>query len=311
MIVERKYMEIIVFLDLLGFSKLVENDINQASIKLQRLKDFIKYKLIDDKVLEEHNYPEEKKYGYLYTCKDLINISDSIIVTRDSNKNGFFKDLGRFVSELFVWSATNVYNDLELNLNSKSVLETCLLRGGIACENDYGTNCFTTYNKNESKIISGVSIVGNGYITAYKLEAKGKGPVLIISTNDYNSLSKEEQCYFSDYLDGYKELLWPYFYMDPNKTVTLVGGIEDPNYLSAILAFKSDFLISALKIMNVYSRCSDSTIKGKYKTFGMTILKSLELYKKICITKNVTYKEECIKETDKMIEDLNVCLNNL
>lgn len=303
-------MEKIVFLDLLGFSKLVESDINQASIKLQRLKDFIKYKLIDDKVLAEHNYPEEKKIGYLYTCKDLINISDSIILTSDSEKSGFFNDVGRFVSELFVWSATHVYDDKNLNEQSKSILETCLIRGGISCVKDDETNCFTTYNKNKTKITAGVSIVGKGYINAYNLEEKGNGPVLIISDDDYNLLSKEEQYYFSN-CENFKELLWPYFYFEPYKVVVLRGENKIPDYLASIKAFNSDFLSVALKIMAVYSKCTNEHIKEKYRTFGMTIRKSIELFKNECIEKNVEYKSECIALIDEMINNIETCMSKL
>ena len=43
----------------------------------------------------------------------------------------------------------------------------------------------------------------------------------------------------------------------------------------------------------------------------MTIRKSIELFKNECIINNVDFKNECITLIDKMINDINECINNM
>lgn len=201
---------VIAFLDLLGFSWLMEYDLKAAYYNLDHFNRIISTKIIDAKC-----YPKDScstvmqqfvENTSITSFNNMVSISDSLIIGSD-NPDIFVKQLCNLISSAFIESNKDFRIEIEdikhvkdePNLNK----ETCtvkwekvcafplLFRGGISIGDVIFSNEMQIIN-NEAKR-NGLNVCGIPYLEATRLEKSGKGPRLFCSHAFVNSLSLESK----------------------------------------------------------------------------------------------------------------------
>ncbi|AKL96177.1 hypothetical protein CACET_c27320 [Clostridium aceticum] len=224
---------VISFLDLLGFSWLVEYDLEAAYDNLDLFNRIIKTKIIDDKCHPKDSYPadmhEFAENTSVTSFSNMISISDSLIIGSE-NANIFMKQLCNFVSSAFIESNRyfrKPFNNIkevkdkyefigDTSRERKSCAFPLLFRGGISI-GKLGEIIFSP----ELQIINnvakenGLNVCGIPYLEAIRLEKSGKGPRLFCSQTFVQALDTENKkaIKYVEIIKGKKvyEIVWTYY----------------------------------------------------------------------------------------------------
>ncbi len=199
---------VIAFLDLLGFSWLMEYDLKAAYYNLDHFNRIISTKIIDERCHPKDSYPNDMQEIVENTSvtsfNNMLSISDSLIVGSDS-PDVFVKQLCNFISSAFIESnepfrtafdnIKDVKSELDLNQETGTVEwnRVCafplLFRGGISIGEVIFSSEMQIVN-NEAKR-NGLNVCGIPYLEATRLEKSGKGPRIFCSHTFVDSLSLE------------------------------------------------------------------------------------------------------------------------
>lgn len=188
---------IVAFMDLLGFSNLLRNNMEVAIDNLNTFNNVIKTRVIDNKChpIEEYreNYPNDVKFqqfvekSSVTSFEQMISFSDSLVLG-GTDCNMFIKQLMNFVATVYIeYSEPFQKNFSDINqVTTYKVAEGCgsgsiqyhkafpiLFRGGLSVGND--VTFWDEYCINDSDFkISSRNVMGLTYLNAVKLESVGK-----------------------------------------------------------------------------------------------------------------------------------------
>lgn len=221
---------VIAFLDLLGFSWLMENNIEAAYDNLNTFNRIIKTKVIDNKTHPIDEYDE--KDGLREFVRDaavssfcnMISISDSLILG-SKNPDLFVKQVSNFVSAAFIeysepfrepfTNILEVENNKIGDITSEYTFRPhiafpIMFRGGIAFGKD------VLFHREggifeEKYSINGLNVCGLSYVKAVKLEKSGKGPRLFCNKEFVDSLTEKGRSAIRHIKDNLYEVVWTYY----------------------------------------------------------------------------------------------------
>ncbi|WP_101909258.1 hypothetical protein [Marasmitruncus massiliensis] len=222
----------VAFLDLLGFSHLVETDIRLASENLDYFNHIIQTKIVDDKI-----QPWQKEAGELQqfvrnsgvtAIENLISVSDSIIIS-GSDCDNFIIQMCNLISSMLIQSGepfnkpftdinTVSYeydNNFETHTTSKLSKSAfpLLFRGGFVIGEKDDVEFFDNL-KIQDGCVSNKSgnVFGKSYVEAVKLESSGKGPRIFCKKNITNNLSSEfAEIVVPTEISGICEIIWTFY----------------------------------------------------------------------------------------------------
>lgn len=199
-------------MDLLGFSRLLEKDVETAYEVLDQFNGIIKRKIIDQKTHSADSYDDVDLQEFVRmqevtSFKYMISISDSLIIGAD-DPDRFLEQLCNFISSAFIESNEPFRKPItDINSSKKRYsgdLETgaltekiggafpILFRGGIAVGNVIFSPEMQIYNGEAKQY--GLNVTGQAYLQAVNLEnLRIKGPRLLCNQDFYDMLSSENQ----------------------------------------------------------------------------------------------------------------------
>lgn len=215
---------IIGFLDLLGFSWLVEHHDVVAHDNLYALHSVLKTKVFDNITHPVNSYETGIREFVINTAvtsfRYLISVSDSLIIASDE-PDLFVKQLCSFISCVFIRNSepfTSPFEDLESVHNNRihDIEPHCafpiLLRGGITVGGENDVQFMNEGQiKNGEYSLNGLNVCGLPYVQAVKLERSDKGPRLFCSKEFVDSLGSDGRAAIRKIRDDLYEIVWPYY----------------------------------------------------------------------------------------------------
>lgn len=279
-------LKAVAYLDTLGFSQAVLEDIGKAALMLTEFNDIVDSKL-KEKVLHPSNIYVEglKSLAKRTSFEDIeyfMPFSDSIFAT-STNPDQFLLQMGHFVYESFMMEADSfahpvdrsnptLVQELVLKLDDSRKLTTdhqnsphqpLLFRGGFA----YGE----VYNMTPTAIVNGdntkaATLAGEAVVRAVGLEKGLKGPRLSFGKELYEKLGDETKkyCRIVPENNSIFEFLWP-------SMGFVVENCNDYLYMQEIGNFHKMFK-PAFNLWNYYK--SDSQLEPHYSSFIKMIIAS-------------------------------------
>ena len=216
---------IVGFLDLLGFSQLLEISTEIALDNANSFSREIERRIMDRRSTEEYieKYPDGRNFAEnsIGTSFDhLISFSDSLILG-SKNIELFVRQLCNFVSSLYIISAEPFREPFEdvFNVYSKVISSyengmpryhkafPILFRGGLSV----GEDSFffeQPYIKNGVFCNDGYNVFGKTYLNAVRLEKSGKGPRLFCDRSVIDSIQNKQIIREVDREKGIFEIIW-------------------------------------------------------------------------------------------------------
>lgn len=201
---------IVAFLDLLGFSYLLEEDQEVALANLNYFNNTLLIKKIDEKHYEKAKSVSSFSY--------LISFSDSLVLGSDQ-PTLFIKQLSDYLTGLYVDSTRPFINGMDpLNniILKKEGFHTgdervrafpVLFRGGLALGND--VSFFEEYHICEEIMErTSLNVTGVTYLDAVKLEKTGSGPRLFCSKKVADEISDKTIIREVDSERNIYEIIW-------------------------------------------------------------------------------------------------------
>lgn len=240
--------KIVVFLDLLGFSVAVRDNIQVAASKIDNYNSIIDEQFGDQQIHPVDSYCTElqslAESSYATTFDYFLPASDSVFIVSDKeNLNVFVKQLCSFLLKSYTLTASRyaypedkdevtLHKGRNININEKDVklndeiYSPCLFRGGMSigvCDP------FPQYRVVNGKILNdNCNLIGEAVVDAVHLEGIVNGPRVLIEEKYYNMCEEDvKRHYFrqlsdNEIKDEYKniqdengnkiilyELLWP------------------------------------------------------------------------------------------------------
>lgn len=223
----------VAYIDLLGFSKLVEQSLGDAVVVIANANTILSQHIFEKKIHPSSGYPDEiKEYAKdtsVESIEDYLPFSDSVFLT-SSNCDDFVMQLGSFVRKCYTLTAghyihpkdpldptkESIPNIIVNDDGSPSIKEIdshlppTLFRGGIS----YGE----VENLTPMGIVGGQemkmnTLAGEAVVKAVRLEesVRVKGPRLVFDNSLYSQLSEKTKKYcrqVPERPDLY-EILWP------------------------------------------------------------------------------------------------------
>lgn len=282
---------IVAFLDLLGFSWLVENKPHIASDNLFEFNESIYIKYTDNKTHPVNDYEESMRDFVQSTCIDsfkyLISISDSLVIgAEEKDADKFVIQLSKYVAAMAQRSMKpfqKSFTDLDKVYSiSWSKVDACgdviqrnafpiLFRGGISAGKDV---CFQLQSHIfDGKMYNGsVNVMGQPYINAYRLEcSKGKGPRLFCDDSLVKLVSDKIRSVIVDTENkDVKEIIWTYYACETDSMSSIP-------YYNANENGYDKLAVPVINMINYYSSIDSKEVKH-YKEFLKLIIRGLELY---------------------------------
>lgn len=216
---------IVGFLDLLGFSQLLDISTEIALDNATSFSREIERRIMDRRSTEEYieKYPDDCNFAEnsIGTSFDhLISFSDSLILG-SKNIELFVGQLCNFVSSLYITSSEPFREPFEdvFNVYSKVISSyengmpryhkafPILFRGGLSV----GEDCFffeQPYIKNGVFCNDGYNVFGKTYLNAVKLEKSGKGPRLFCDRSVVDNIQNKRIIREIDKKNGIFEIAW-------------------------------------------------------------------------------------------------------
>lgn len=262
---------IIAFLDLLGFSNLIKNDLITARDNLSIFNDVLRTKVIDAKCHPVSEYSEKNglrnfaENSAVTSFNYLISISDSLIIGAN-NPDLFVRQLSNFVSTIFI-DYTEAFENPFKNINSVTSNQrgNCIInsdgkgefvpyrsspllfRGGITYGDDVSFNKEGNIWNNEYQL-SGVNVSGLSYVRAVKLESSAAGPRLFCDKEFVEKLQDIDVKHSIRRLkNDLYEIVWTYFGCE----ATVKEGSVVRNAYKRIESF---FLPRAINLYSYYCK---------------------------------------------------------
>ena len=295
---------IIAFLDLLGFSNLIENDLFTARDNLSIFNDVLRTKVIDAKCHPVSEYNEKNglrnfaENSAVTSFNYLISISDSLIIGAN-NPDLFVRQLSNFVSTIFIdytepfekpfenidSVTTNQRGEWIINSDGKGKFFPyrsfpLLFRGGITYGDDVSFNKEGSIWNNEYQL-SGVNVSGLSYVRAVKLESSDIGPRLFCDKKFVEKLcdidvKRSIRCLKNDLY----EIVWTYFGCE--------AAVKEGSVMrNAYKRIESFFLPRAINLYSYYCKIesakdqksnSESRICQQYDEFIKLICRGILQY---------------------------------
>lgn len=249
---------VIAFLDLLGFSWLVKNNIVTANDNLNTFNRIIQTKIIDNRTHPVEEYSEEnglKEFARntaISSFDNMISISDSLVIGA-ADADLFVRQICNFITTTFFQSSEsfkkpfsdlkyvenrNIY-DIDANYQHYPHMAfPILFRGGISFGDDIifhkvGQIWQGKYSE------EGLNVRGLPYVEAVKLEKSGKGPRLFCNKKFVDSLENERHIVMP-VKDNIYEIIWTYYACEAtgcrvgDKMHNVKDRIEDKLLLRAV-----------------------------------------------------------------------------
>ena len=220
----------VVFLDLLGFSWILENNEETALHCLDSIQLILKTKYQDSITHPYDSYSDKNVSDFalkseISSFSHMINISDSLIIASSDHQN-FIPQLCNFLSTTYFEYVTKSFRQPFSDINTVENLKIyksypksdkhyhpkafpILFKGGLSFGEEI--NFFERLGFNEHNQCSTLSVSGRTYLKAVKLEKAGKGPRIFCSKESIESLKGDclnsvrkidEQTY---------EIIWTYY----------------------------------------------------------------------------------------------------
>ena len=311
------------FLDLLGFSALLQTNVEVALDNMNSFNDIIKTRFIDNKChpVEEYesNYPNDidfqnfVKKSSVTAFNQMISFSDSLVLGGE-DCNLFIMQLANFIATAYIYYSEPFkkhFTDINIVETNRSASGNkdgsiryhkafpLLFRGGVSVGENIGF--FNEYHihNNELKQTS-LNVFGLTYLNAVKLEGAGNGPRLFCDKSVVDSIDDEVKKYIK-LVDGEKgvyEIVWTIEGCEAtdcslsNKWNNVIDKIQDKMLPSAINLYKYYRNSKDLECVNI-------NLELKYK----------ELLDLVCIGIIKYAKDKCNREIDA-INCINKVLNN-
>lgn len=306
---------IVVFLDLLGFSNLLEYDAETALDNLNAFNDVIKTRIIDERShpLSEYQqkFPNEKflhefvEKSSVTAFEHMISVSDSLILG-GNNIDSFISQLTNFVSAVYINYTEpfrKTFIDIKKVENHRVVTglknsEFCyhnafpvLFRGGISVGNE--VRFFEEYHIKDSKLErTSLNVFGLTYLKSVKLEKAGKGPRLFCDSSVVDVISNKKMIKSVDKDHDIYEIVWT------------IEGCESTGYCSSnkwsnvAERINNKMLPAAIHLYQFYKDKGDN-LASQYR----------ELLTLVC-TGIVKYAHDECGRADDALEDINQVLYN-
>lgn len=230
---------VIAFLDLLGFTWLMEKDIIVASDNLNAFNNTIKIKHYDNLCNEDKT---DFSINHAITAfNHLISVSDSLIIG-SNNPDIFIRQLCTYIACVFIGSSGSFkkpFEKLEGVMNNKDVdvkikaengkysyefephrAFPIMFRGGISSGED--VNFSKQLGFFEEKPFYGLNVFGQSYVEAVNLEKRGKGSRLFCNKKFVDSLSSEGRCAIRCISEdkALYEIVWTYYACEATERCT-------------------------------------------------------------------------------------------
>lgn len=216
---------IVAFLDLLGFSALLETDVEVALDNMNSFNNALRTKVIDNKNHPISEYDSEiqafAEKSSVTSFEQMISFSDSLILG-GSNVDLFVSQLANFVASAYITYAKpfrEKFADIKQVTTDQIVTATgngsfrkhrafpVLFRGGISSGDNVGF--FDEYHiKDSSMEFKSRNVTGLTYLNAVRLEHSGKGPRLFCDQSVVDTLSSKKMIKEVDKERGIFEIVW-------------------------------------------------------------------------------------------------------
>lgn len=224
---------IVAFLDLLGFSTLLQTDTGIALDNMNLFNNMIKTRFIDNEChpLSEYKtmYPNDTdfhnfvKKSSITAFEQMISFSDSLILG-GTDYNLFIMQLANFVATAYITYSEpfiNPFTDISTVLNIKVAdaladgtiryhkASPLLFRGGVSIGKNIAF--FDEYHiKNSNLQQSSLNVTGLTYLNAVKLESFGKGPRLFCDQSIVDAVNEKTKRFLREVNKekGIYEIVW-------------------------------------------------------------------------------------------------------
>ena len=329
---------IIAFLDILGFTQLVEHNYQTALDNLYEFNRYIDTARNDSKLYPAESYkdPELQEFvnkHYVTSFENILTMSDSLVIATN-NTTDFIKQLSSMLCHLFMATTKNfskpfdnIYNvDSSKNVQSYIVEENgereyrfeyhktfpLLFRGGITVEKDHklpdgtqvkGIAFFEQSQVIDGKNVTGWNVCGPEYVDAVKLENCGKGPRLFCDKFFYDKIEENERKYLRKVDENTYEILWTY--------ECCTCGSQSSEIQSNVYTGIHYFLEPSIRLYKYYKRYQNEDIKGNssieelfkhYKQLVILVCRGIYKY----AVENGISHEKIKEQLEAKIADLHI-----
>lgn len=303
----------IAYLDILGFSRLVKEDVITAydaitSVERRKITQFEDDKVGDKEGVEENILDENilekirslSKRSSIITFDDFISGSDSIVIMSKEDNPLFMRNLSHFVAAIFMLSAKPFQKDFEdMDRVLSPLIGTwdgysmrlhkavpVLLRGGIAWEPGQGA-VLDIKNIINKELQPSWNIIGETFLKAVRAESRGKGPRLFCdqsiidwinasSESDVKELKKLIRCVEDDGKKTY-ELVWTIDACECD--VASSGGVSLTDPMSNVCSRMTENLfLPAKNLYKGYKKKGDEEAVKHYEELMHLIVNGLLKY---------------------------------
>lgn len=238
---------VIVFLDVLGFSQYVKQNNQDAMEILNSIQRVIEANKANERKARQYHDETVKKLvtrHSLSSFQSLVSISDSIFVTGE-NANKLLDQVATFLCCCFQWQFSE----------HKNSGIPCIFRGGIAVGEifQYPSKDLIRCNRGLETFEKN-NFCGNAVVTAVRLEeqGKGQGPNLFLDDTFIRELDDKHKKLIAKIIINGKStcyFLWPaYFVFEDNNFDNKLKNIE--LFLNMVLYYYKKYKDS--KVNNIY-----------------------------------------------------------
>lgn len=296
---------IVAFLDLLGFSALLQTNIEVALDNMNSFNNIIKTRFIDNKChpIEEYenNYPGDVdfhdfvKKSSVTGFNQMISFSDSLVLG-GTDCNRFILQLANFIATTYINYTEpfkNPFTDINVVETHRSASGNkdgsiryhkafpLLFRGGITVGENVGF--FNEYHIHNNKLEqTSLNVLGLTYLNAVKLESAGKGPRLFCDKTVVHGVDDEIKKYIK-LVDGEKEI---YEIVWTIEGCEATGCCSSDKWQNVIDRIYDKMLPSAINLYQYYQ--SDEVLEPQYKELLNLVCEGIVKYA----------RDECNRATD-------------
>lgn len=303
---------IVAFLDLLGFSAIVRQNIETALDTMNAFNNVIKTKVIDEKTHPLSGYKEQDpnsiglhnfvEKSSVTSFEQMISFSDSLVLG-GSNIDLFIIQLSNFVASVFVQYSepfrqnfTNI-EDVESDFATatgsgeyrKHMAFPIMFRGGISVGDDVGF--FNEYHIKDKELKrTSLNVLGLTYLNAVKLESFDKGPRLFCDKSVVVASANKKILKIVDEKNEIYEIVWTIECCE-------AMGCSSDHWRNVIEAISKKLLPASINLYAYY--------KDKSETVALQYKNLLDL---VCIGIVKYARDMCGKE-EMAIKHINIQLN--
>lgn len=285
---------IVGFLDLLGFSALLQTDMETALDNMNSFNNLIKTRFIDNEIhpISEYKnvYPKKNIFhdsaekSSVTAFEQMICFSDSLVLG-GTDCDLFIIQLANFVATAYIRYSEpfrNSFNDINTVLSNKFAdahadgsiryhkAFPVLFRGGISVGEN---NCFfNEYHIKDSKLqYSSLNVVGLPYLNAVKLESFGKSPCLFCDKSVVDAVNEKTRRILKevDKEKGVYEIAW-----------TIEGceatGCNSNKWKNVVDSINNKMLPSVINLYQHYEK--NEYLKDQYKKLLKLVCEGIVKY---------------------------------